>query len=207
MTTMNSPRPLTAAWRFWLPLCLQIILILAVPAQAVYTHVTGQTIILQTIPVDPYDFLRGYYQTLRYQVSQPDTFKDLPGGDTIQTKNKEIEEGSLFYITLQAPDNPDSPSGHPEPWQPVAISRSQPQNLPANQVALRGVYSYSFNSLEYGLEKYYLPEDQRDEINAHINQTLGASTEERPFVVEVKVDSRGNAVANSLWIGDHNYKF
>ncbi len=208
LKTMNSPRnssPLTAAWRFWLPLCLQIVLILTVPAQAVYTHLSGQTVILQTVPVDPYDLLRGYSQTLRYQVSQPDTFKNLPGGEIIPSDNKPGRQQIDVYITLQAPANAESTPGSPTPWQPVAISGNLPNNLSPNQVALRGEYYYT--SIEYGLETYYFPEDRREEINSEIGQTFGNSPEERPFVVEVKVDSRGNAVVDSLWVGDRKYKF
>ncbi len=209
---MNSPRtssPLTAAWRFWLPLCLQIVLILAIPAQAVYIHLSGQTVILQTAPVDPYDFLRGYSQTLRYEVSQSETFKDLPGAKILSPDNnqqkQQQKQQNIVYVTLQAPANPNSPSGNPTPWQPVAVSRNLPDNLLPNQVALRGEQYY--NSIEYGLETYYFPEDRRDEINSDIRQTFGDSSQERPFVVEVKVDSRGNAVADSLWVRDHKYKF
>ena len=70
-------------WRFWLPLCLQIALILTVPIQSAYTLILGKTAILQTIPVDPYDLLRGYSQTLRYDISRPETLRSLPGWETL----------------------------------------------------------------------------------------------------------------------------
>ena len=72
----RSPLPL---WRFAVPLLLQIGLVLVPPAQSVYTHITGKTVILQTIPVDPYDPLRGYSQTLSYDISRLETLKKLPG--------------------------------------------------------------------------------------------------------------------------------
>ncbi|NET14750.1 MAG: GDYXXLXY domain-containing protein, partial [Okeania sp. SIO1H6] len=43
-------------WRFILPLTVQLALILSIPAQAIYTTITGRTVVLQTVPVDPYDF-------------------------------------------------------------------------------------------------------------------------------------------------------
>ena len=75
--TPESPRPISI-WRFWAPLLFQTALILAVPAQAVYTQLTGKTVILQTIPVDPYELLRGYSQTLRYDISIQDNLRKLP---------------------------------------------------------------------------------------------------------------------------------
>ena len=63
-----------------------------------------------------------------------------------------------------------------------------------------------YNLVKYGLERYYMPEDQREAINDRIRE-LGNSGNERSFVVEVKVDPQGNAVPISLWIGDRNYQF
>ena len=63
--TPESPRPISI-WRFWAPLLFQTVLILAVPAQAVYTQLTGKTVILKTIPEDTYELLRGYSQTMIY---------------------------------------------------------------------------------------------------------------------------------------------
>ncbi len=49
-----------------------------------------------------------------------------------------------------------------------------------------------------------MPENKRKEINAQIREI---QKEERQFVVEVKVDSKGNAVPVSLWVGERNYRF
>jgi uncharacterized membrane-anchored protein len=86
MTDATSPSSTSHAipgWRFWVPLVAQAIIILGVPAQALYTQMTGTTMILQVAPVDPYDILRGYYVTLGYDISLPDELKKLPGWDTL----------------------------------------------------------------------------------------------------------------------------
>jgi len=57
----------------------------------------------------------------------------------------------------------------------------------------------------YGLETYYMPEDQREQVNAAINQAQQGN--QRSFVVEAKVDASGNSVPVSLWVRDRNYKF
>ncbi|NJL39440.1 MAG: GDYXXLXY domain-containing protein [Leptolyngbyaceae cyanobacterium RM2_2_4] len=197
-------------WRFWLPLAAQVALILAVPAQAVYTQVSGRTAILQTVPVDPYDLLRGYYVTLSYDISRRETLQDLPGGEILVTPDWSTETPSLFesgmpfYVVLQPASTADSASPLPQPWQPVRISGDRPTNLPANQIALQGNYRHGI--ISYGLEAYYIPEDQRIEINERINQSQQLDGT-RAFVVEVKVNAQGQAVPVSLWVGDRNYKF
>jgi uncharacterized membrane-anchored protein len=191
----NSARRIPG-WRFWLPLICQAAFIVAVPAQDAYTYATGRTIVLQTEPVDPYDLLRGYSQTLGYDISNPNNLKKLPGGNLIQ-------QGQLdrFYIVLQAPaENNAKP---PKPWKPVRVSAERPQNLPDNQVALQA--NHNGWRLVYGLETYYMPEDQRNSINLDISQVQ--RRQQQAFVVEAKVDRSGNAVPLSLWVRDRNYRF
>jgi uncharacterized membrane-anchored protein len=84
------------------------------------------------------------------------------------------------------------------------VSGDRPTNLPANQIALQG--NYRRGIISYGLEAYYIPEDQRVEINERISQSQ-QSDAAQPFVVEVKVNAQGQAVPISLWVGDRNYKF
>jgi uncharacterized membrane-anchored protein len=203
MTAHNIP-----GWRFWLPLAAQVALILAVPAQAVYTQIVGRTAILQTAPVDPYDLLRGYYVTLSYDISRRETLQNLPGGEILVTPDLSASTPSLFqtgmpfYVVLESAATAASPI--PQPWRPVRVSGDRPTDLPANQIALQG--NYRRGIISYGLEAYYIPEDQRIEINEQISQSQ-QSDAAQPFVVEVKVDAQGQAVPISLWVGDRNYKF
>ncbi|MGE5660254.1 MAG: GDYXXLXY domain-containing protein [Actinomycetota bacterium] len=183
--------------RFWVPLLFQLALIISIPAQAVYTYFTGKTVVLQTAPVDPYDFLRGYSQTLSYDISSQGTLKQIPGW-----KDSSAVSGSSFYVILAAPTEVAT-SSRPQPWKPVQISFERPTHLPANQVALKG--KYNGWRMEYGLETYYMPEDQREQINADIQSVQ--RRQQQAFVVEVKVDANGNAIPVSLWVRDRNYRF
>src|SRR4028119_2432334 len=140
----DSPKP-TPSWRFWVPIVFQTALILAVPAQAVYTQLTGKTVILQTIPVDPYELLRGYSQTLRYDISIQDNLRKLPGWQELPknpANGKEltfIKPGTYVYVILQEPKAPTSSASTqlPKAWEPIAISHVSPSQLPTNQVALK----------------------------------------------------------------------
>ncbi len=193
-------------WKFALPLALQTALILAVPAQAVYTHLTGTTVILETRPVDPYDLMRGYYQTLSYTISDVNILKQLPGWEQIASQTNYAanyqSNSRTFYIVMEQPANPKS-TEPPSPWQPIKISRDRPQDLAANQVAIRGEYIDGWQIL-YGLETYYMPETQRVQIN---NEIAEAQRQPQAFVVEIKVDRSGNSVPVSLWVRQRNYKF
>ncbi|NER85468.1 MAG: GDYXXLXY domain-containing protein, partial [Leptolyngbya sp. SIO1D8] len=115
-------------------------------------------------------------------------------GDTNQTR---------FYLVLEAPEEA---SGNAEvhPWQPVRVSAMRPGDLAANEVALAGEVNHYWDVI-YGLEAYYMPENQREAINDDIQTTQQETPE--AFLVEVKVDHRGNAVPISLWVGDRTYRF
>ena len=200
------------AWRFWLPLALQILFILIIPTQAAYTLLLGKTAILQTVPVDPYDFLRGYSQTLRYEISRPQELRSLPGwSDLVENQEKQQKRGNVliqvpFYVILEAPKTRIDGDQRPPPWQPTAVSQARPTNLPQNQVAIRGRMS-GYRWVDYGLESYYFPEAQREEINQSIRQLQTDAEGNRAFVVAVKVDGNGNAIPISLWLGDRQYRF
>ena len=199
----RSPLPL---WRFAVPLLLQIGLILVPPAQSVYTHITGKTVILQTIPVDPYDPLRGYSQTLSYDISRLETLKKLPGWQEIsnQQKNKNVdylESDTELYVVLESP--PDGAKQPPLAWKPVKVSSSRPTSLPANQIALKG--KGAANMIRYGLETYYFPESQQQEINQAIMQAQKG--QKQSLVVEIKVNEGGYGVPVSLWVRDRTYRF
>jgi uncharacterized membrane-anchored protein len=196
-----------SAWRLWAPLGLQSLLILSVLVAPVQTHLTGKTAVLRTQPIDPYDLLRGYSQTLSYDISNLDNLQKLPGWETIP-KRRDRSPGlepvfygdTSFYLVLQAPYNSYSNQA-PNPWQPVRISKDLPTDLASNQVAIKGKFEWS--GATYGLERYYMPEARRDEINdavqiANRNQT-GA--------VEIKVRQDGYAVPVKLWVGQEAFEF
>ena len=203
------------AWRLWVPLLLQIGLIAAVPAPAVYTFITGKTVVLQTVPVDPYDFLRGYSQALSYNISDRTNlqklpgWKDLPGektpcppGVACPQNTHNVKLQTRFYVILEAPKTATNP-GRPQAWKPVRVSLENPGNLPANQIAIKGKYNGFL--MEYGLETYYMPEDEREKVNQEISEAQ--RNQRQSFLVEVKVDKTGHAVPVSLWVRDRNYRF
>ena len=201
---MNPDRPTNhvtkrRAWRFWIPLTIQAALIVAVPLQSAVIYNTGTAVTLKTAPVDPYDLLRGYSQTLRYEISDLETLSKISGGKEIFEDRLKLRDQKI-YVTLKSPDTPlESASA----WEPVQVSLKRPTDLPDNQVVLAGVYS-GWN-VKYGLETYYMPEKQRDRINKEIRDVQ--NDDEQSFLVDIKVNEKGKSVPVSLWVGDRKYKF
>lgn len=194
--TSHTKRP---AWQFWIPLAIQAAIIITVPLQSAVIYSTGKPITLKTVPVDPYDFLRGYSQTLRYEISSLDMLEKLPGGKDVFKDNYDYRQAD-FYVTLQAPTAETSPHTH---WRAIRVSRDRPNSLPDNQVALKGRYERW--RVSYGLETYYMPEKQRDQINEEIRQVQ--RDEDQAFLVDIKVNDQGKSVPVSLWVGDRKYQF
>lgn len=191
--------PKIPSWQFWIPLLIQAALIVAVPAKDAYTYVTGTTVVLKTVPVDPYDLLRGYSQTLSYDISQPNHLQKLPGGEFFKQESLR----TTIFVVLEAPPSsrPSATIQPPPSWNPVRVSPTHPTGLRANQVVLKG--EYLGGQILYGLETYYLPENQRGQINDDIR----TAQRQQSVVVETKIDRNGDAIPVSLWVRDHNYRF
>jgi uncharacterized membrane-anchored protein len=199
---LEQPQKLSFG-RLAVPLFLQLLLIGSISAQSIYTLATGTTVVLKTMPVDPYDLLRGYYQTLSYDISSFDTLKNLSGWDSLkrQPGSTNLDRDRQVYVTL-VKTTPTTIT--PQAWQPVAIGSQLPANLSAAKIAIRGVSNG--NNVIYGLETYYMPEERKDSVNEDINAAR-SNGGRRNLLVEVKVDNRGIATPVSLWVSSKQYRF
>jgi uncharacterized membrane-anchored protein len=208
----NKPLPI---WRLIAPLFVQVGLILGVPSQAMYTDMTGKTVILQPVPINPNDVVRGTSLNLDYNISRPETLRRLPGWNEWLRRNsrrgRQISQGSILYLILQERQSFDR--NELQSWKPIRVSSNRPVSLSNNQVALKG--NYQDGLVNYGLENYFIPEEQRRQINEDISQIQeNRNGRQPPILVRVKVDSQGNAVPLGLSIKDtsgerrdRNYRF
>jgi uncharacterized membrane-anchored protein len=208
----NKPLPI---WRLIAPLLVQVGLILAVPSQAMYTDMTGKTVILQTVAINPNDVVRGSSLNLDYNISRPETLRRLPGWNNWLRRNsrrgRQISQGSTLYLILQERQSFDR--NELQSWQPIRVSSNRPVDLSNNQVALKG--NYQDGLVNYGLENYFIPEEQRQQINEDISQVQeNRNGRQQPILVRVKVDPQGNAIPTGLSIRDasgergyRNYRF
>ncbi len=193
-------------WQFALPLVFQLSIAFSMVAQSAYTFLTGQSITLKTIPVDPYNWLTGYSQTLQYDISDLDELKQLPGWNTIAPPASQPQDlapgtrpadfnGTEIYVVLQSQSQVDAP------WQAIAVAPRKPPDLAQNQVVLRGRIFYS--TVQYGLETYYMPEARKDEVN----QIIRENQTKQPAIVDVKIDRNGNAVPIQIKVAGQVLKF
>jgi len=195
-----------------LPLFLQTLLIVAVPLQAAIATLIGTPVILRTVPVDPYDPFRGYYTTLQYDISQRGVLSTLDGWEAIQPSlepsgtTKLLRPGKPFYVVLADQSQRDHPSAtiQGESWVPVRVSLDRPRNLPANQIALKG--TYRSDRIVYGLERYYLPEAERLDLERRIREAQNGEEQPR-FFVEVRIGPLGKAVPIALWLQGERIEF
>ncbi|WP_017327907.1 GDYXXLXY domain-containing protein [Synechococcus sp. PCC 7336] len=192
----SSPLRRRFPWKFALPLLFQLAIVLAIPIPKALTLATGETLYLQTVPIDPYDLLRGRYITLAYAIENHRSLSNLPGWES----EEELRDagGNLpdsIYLVMELEEDSANPV---RPWQVVRVAFDLPTDLAERQRILKARYS-RYGNIDVGLSQYFIPEAIGDELERdileHRNSTL----------VEVKVDDRGNSALVGLWVEDRSY--
>ena len=164
---------------FVIAVLVQGLILAAVPAKKIYTLHTGQVVKLKTIPVDPYDFLSGYYVTLNYEIS---------------AKSGKFKDGSAVYTVI----TPDA-NGI---YNFKSASDIWPKDFEAGDVVIKGKAGKSWRrNVEYGIESYFIPEDMRQSIEQRIRRDV------KDVVVEVKVDKFGNSAILRILIDGAAYEY
>lgn len=158
---------------------LQSVLLLATPAQRAYTLATGRPVTLKTVPVDPYDPLRGYSVTLAYDISR--------------TTGLDVAPGAKVYAVLEKPPT----SGMA--WRAVRFQTRRPERLPPDQVALEG--TLGDRGIQYGLETYYVPEEQIRAVNEALRTHPGQ------ILMDARVDGAGRGIPVGLRIAGKSYVY
>jgi uncharacterized membrane-anchored protein len=123
---------------------LPLAVLLSQPAVNFAALAFGQRALLETVPIDPRDFLRGDYVTLDYRISRiPDAL--LPDED--HARRSGARDGH-FYVTLDIDD------------RGVATVSSVSRERPSSGTYLRGRLGEGrSNTVDYGLGVYYVPEN------------------------------------------------
>jgi uncharacterized membrane-anchored protein len=163
-------------WRRWGPLvavvAIQVALLAAIPLRQVRARLAGAEITLETVPVDPYDVLSGYYVTLRYEAEQA----EYTGGDA--------DAGDAHLVV-----SPASPS-----WRAITCSRGLASRGP-DEVAIR-VNIENGRCRIPSAGRFYIPEARRAEVEAAMRASGGRA------LVDMRVDAEGNAALLRLRVGD-----
>ncbi|PDT01984.1 hypothetical protein CO666_23010 [Rhizobium chutanense] len=143
----------------------------------------GAEVLLKTAPVDPRDFLRGDYVVLNYDISSVPVqtvsggIPAEPGERVLWVRLKKQEDG--FWTAIES-------SFHELPPQPeTVILRSQP-------FYSSGLAAGDSIRVEYGIERYYVPEGEGKPIEEARN---GGNV-----AIAVRVSPDGTAQIRSLLV-------
>lgn len=180
-------------WLFVGVVALQLGIVLYSPAKHALIRSQGREISLQMAPVDPYSFMTGYSMNLSYVISDPSNFP----------VNEVGTEGEVVAVLTVDKDNVG---------RPKAMLRQMP-TLAKDEVALRGTF-HRWGRIEYGIEKFYMPEVQREEISQEVNSawTSQAGQAQRPsppvskMRVDVRVGRDGEASLLRMHVNGHTYQ-
>lgn len=164
---------------FFLAVCAQALVLLAMVGAYQYTLATGTRVRVATEPVDPWDPFRGEYVQLRYRISTLDLA-------ALGVTERNFTRGQTVWVVL-APGEPD--------WQPVAVATARPRPAPG-QVPVRARVEWFEEwtgvprlHLRYGTESFFVPEGE------------AAAFQGREVVLEAEwaVDRFGRAVLTRLF--------
>ena len=143
----------------------------------------GAEVLLKTAPVDPRDFLRGDYVVLNYDISSVPVqtvsggIPAEPGERTLWVRLKKQEDG--FWTVIE------SSFHHLPPLPETVILRSQP-------FYSGGLAAGDSIRVEYGIERYYVPEGQGKPIEEARN---GGNV-----AIAVRVSPAGSAQIRGLLV-------
>ena len=130
----------------------QLVILVTMTVLRIAPLVTGETILLRVIPVDPRDLFRGDYVILGYDFSRPGAGFETAAG-----------AGQTVYVQLE----PEADGRH---WRMAGISTSRP----SGGKFLRG-QGTGRNGVECGIESYYVQEGTGRQYEQAIrNQQLSA---------------------------------
>ncbi len=170
----------TRQW-LWAAIALQVLLLAAMVGRHGYTLATGTPVLLETVPVDPWDFFRGRYVNLRYAIS-------VLRSDEVTMVGTPYESGQRVWVTLRRGD---------QYWTAVRVSEERPQAGPDLAVvratvesAWQGGETGWVIHLRYGIERFYVPEDQ--------GRTL--ENPDGVLTVEAVVDAFGRAALRRVFL-------
>jgi uncharacterized membrane-anchored protein len=131
---------------FALIVAAQVALLLGWAGYHEWNRGTAPTILLETMPVDPRDLLRGDYMILSYKISRV----PVPVGSTAETY-----AGRELWVMLRSNGRFHEVTG---------TSWSRPEDLDPETVLVRGRTQERAENgsvrLGYGIEKFFVPEGQ-----------------------------------------------
>lgn len=160
--------------------CMWVAVAAGFIASKQFTLKTGKTVVLETVPVDPRDLLRGDYVILSYKIGQLDFGR-------LNSEKKNYSRGEIVYVGL-------APSG--KYWEAVSASSKRP--AASSAVFIRGRITQGWggrSSVNYGIENYFVPEGMGREFEEALRWRSKVKV-----IVEAAVDADGNALIKKVYL-------
>ncbi|MDR1960338.1 MAG: GDYXXLXY domain-containing protein [Planctomycetaceae bacterium] len=154
---------------------LQFGILGAMIANEIRPHLSGTTIQVTTVPVDPRDLFRGDYVILRYGFSNIGNTGTIPHDAAVTGNGRE----QTVFVTMRQDG---------DIWKPVYISVKRPKD----GVFLRGVRKRHSCEIVYGIESYFVQEG--------MGKTIENAIRTNRVVVELNVAPDGKASIKTLHI-------
>jgi uncharacterized membrane-anchored protein len=157
----------------------QLVILVAMIGLRAFPLMTGQTVLVRVMPVDPRDLFRGDYVILSYDFSRvpPEQVEGL-----LQTgRKKRLKwEGRTVYVPLVR----DTNRVH---WRAEKVTAVKPETGPF----LKG-HMQRYGAIQFGIEAYYVQEG--------IGRRYEEAIRDRKLSAELAVTSSGQAALRALRI-------
>jgi uncharacterized membrane-anchored protein len=157
----------------------QLLILLAMIGLRSLPLLTGQTVLVRVVPVDPRDLFRGDYVILSYDFSRvsPQEIEGLP--ETWRGKRSQWEDRTIYVPLVQ-----DADRVH---WKAEKVTAVKPASGPF----LKGQMG-RYGSLRFGIESYFVQEGTGRRYEQAIR--------DRKLSAELAVTSSGQAALRALRI-------
>jgi uncharacterized membrane-anchored protein len=157
----------------------QLLILVAMIALRAIPLLTGQSVLVKVVPVDPRELFRGDYVRLSYDFSRvpPENVQDRPASWDSRPSRW---EGQTVYVPLV----PDSDRVHWHALKATAVK-------PATGLFLKGQLT-GYGTMLFGIEAYYVPEG----TGLRYEQAIG----KRQLSAELAITSGGQAALRGLRI-------
>lgn len=162
---------------------LQLLVLVGMIMLRTVTVMTGETVLLRIVPVDPRDLFRGDYVTLSYEFSRvpPQGIAGLPTRQHERYNGHHDEwEGQTVYVSLV----PEEDGKH---YRAERYSTDPPDD----GLYLRGTIT-NWNQIQYGIDSYYVEEGT--------GRKYEEAARTRQLSAEVAIAPDGKAVLRGLHI-------
>lgn len=186
---------------FIIAVLIQLVILASVPAKKYYTLNTGTTVTLKPIAYDPYDILSGYYLRLNYDISMRGVHRprrieqgdDQPPLTELEKQFLNLNRGTVYGLLVPDPNS--------EFYKLDSLSNDMPEKPGPDKVVIKGFKPSDYRGIEWGIEKYYIPETQRKRLDKKFRENMEDSK------VYVKVDKFGNPAIKKIVIAGEQIEY